>query len=148
VPNFTNEYAMRNTHVPPGLGARWRNNNPFFRECFIDELARRREGSVSFRRPPLQQKQGSRRADAVAKAVGWVRPRPGAYTAVSRWWILRELHRSAEISADGTENRRRGGRRDRLGIHVHATRLKRRSRAGYCGPGLGHDEEITPGTDG
>ncbi|PWT74144.1 MAG: aldehyde dehydrogenase, partial [Proteobacteria bacterium] len=40
VPNFTNEYAMRNPHVPPGF---WRavahTNNPVFRESFIDELA-------------------------------------------------------------------------------------------------------------
>ena len=39
-PNIRMEYAMRNTHVPPGP---WRavahTHNPFFRECFMDELA-------------------------------------------------------------------------------------------------------------
>jgi len=74
VPNFTNEYAMRNTHVPPGF---WRavahTNNPFFRECFIDELAHAAgRDPYQFRRPLLQQKQKDLGVlDAVAKAVGW-----------------------------------------------------------------------------
>jgi isoquinoline 1-oxidoreductase beta subunit len=79
VPNFTNEYAMRNTHVPPGF---WRavahTNNPFFRECFIDELARAAgKDPYQFRRPLLQQKQKDLGVlDAVAKAVGWGTPAP------------------------------------------------------------------------
>ena len=43
VPNLLVEYAMRNTHVPPGP---WRavahTNNPFARECFVDEIAHAR----------------------------------------------------------------------------------------------------------
>jgi len=79
VPNFTNEYAMRNTHVPPGF---WRavahTNNPFFRECFIDELAHAAgKDPYQFRRPLLQQKQKDLGVlDAVAKAIGWGTPAP------------------------------------------------------------------------
>ena len=77
VPNFTDEYAMRNTHVPPGF---WRavahTNNPVFRECFIDELAHAAgKDPYEFRRPLLQQKQKDLGVlDAVAKAVGWGTP--------------------------------------------------------------------------
>jgi isoquinoline 1-oxidoreductase beta subunit len=78
VPNFTNEYAMRNTHVPPGF---WRavahTNNPFFRECFIDELALAAgKDPYQFRRPLLQGKKDLGVLDAVAKAAGWDRPAP------------------------------------------------------------------------
>jgi isoquinoline 1-oxidoreductase beta subunit len=77
VPNFTDEYAMRNTHVPPGF---WRavahTNNPVFRECFIDELAHAAgKDPYEFRRPLLQQKQKDLGVlDAVAKAAGWSTP--------------------------------------------------------------------------
>jgi isoquinoline 1-oxidoreductase beta subunit len=79
VPNFTNEYAMRNTHVPPGF---WRavahTNNPFFRECFIDELALAAgKDPYEFRRPFLQKKPKDLGVlDAVAKAIGWSTPAP------------------------------------------------------------------------
>lgn len=78
VPNFTNEYAMRNTHVPPGF---WRavahTNNPFARECFIDELALAAgKDPYQFRRPLLQGKKDLGVLDAVAKAAGWDRPAP------------------------------------------------------------------------
>lgn len=78
VPSFTNEYAMRNTHVPPGF---WRavahTNNPFFRECFIDELALAAgKDPYQFRRPLLQGKKDLAVLDAVAKAAGWDRPAP------------------------------------------------------------------------
>ncbi|HKQ24298.1 MAG TPA: xanthine dehydrogenase family protein molybdopterin-binding subunit [Burkholderiales bacterium] len=78
VPNFTNEYAMRNTHVPPGF---WRavahTNNPFFRECFIDELALAAgKDPYQFRRPLLQGKKDLGVLDAVAKAAGWDKPAP------------------------------------------------------------------------
>jgi isoquinoline 1-oxidoreductase beta subunit len=78
VPNFTNEYAMRNTHVPPGF---WRavahTNNPFFRECFIDELALAAgKDPYQFRRPLLEGKKDLAVLDAVAKAAGWGSPAP------------------------------------------------------------------------
>jgi len=78
VPNFTNEYAMRNTHVPPGF---WRavahTNNPIARECFIDELAHAAgKDPYEFRRPLLQGKKDLGVLDAVAKAAGWGKPAP------------------------------------------------------------------------
>jgi isoquinoline 1-oxidoreductase beta subunit len=87
VPSFTNEYAMRNTHVPPGF---WRavahTHNPFFRECFIDEVALAAgKDPYEFRRPLLQQKQKDLGVlDAVAKAAGWGKPPPkGVYRGIA-----------------------------------------------------------------
>jgi isoquinoline 1-oxidoreductase beta subunit len=78
VPNFVDEYAMRNPHVPPGF---WRavahTNNPFYRECFIDELAHAAgKDPYQFRRPLLQGKKDLAVLDAVAKAIGWGQPAP------------------------------------------------------------------------
>ena len=78
VPNFTNEYAMRNTHVPPGF---WRavahTHNPFFRECFIDELVHAAgKDPVAFRRPLLQGKKDLGVLEAVVKAAAWDKPLP------------------------------------------------------------------------
>ena len=86
VPNYTNEYAMRNTHVPPGF---WRavahTNNPFFRECFIDELAHTAgKDPYQFRRPLLQGKKDLAVLDAVAKAADWGNPPPkGVYRGIA-----------------------------------------------------------------
>jgi len=87
VPNFTDEYAMRNPHVPPGF---WRavahTNNPFFRECFIDEVALAAgKDPYEFRRPLLQQKPKDLAVlDAVAKAAGWGKPPPkGVYRGIA-----------------------------------------------------------------
>ena len=76
VPNFTNEYMIRDLHVPPGF---WRavahTNNPFYRECFIDELAHAAgKDPYQFRRPLLQGKRDQAVLDAVAKAIGWDKP--------------------------------------------------------------------------
>jgi isoquinoline 1-oxidoreductase subunit beta len=77
VPNFRNEYAMRNPHVPPGF---WRavahTHNPFFRECFIDELAHTAgKDPYQFRRPLLEKKTKDLAVlDAVAKAAAWDKP--------------------------------------------------------------------------
>ncbi|MBX9631106.1 MAG: molybdopterin-dependent oxidoreductase [Burkholderiales bacterium] len=74
VPNYTLEYAMRNTHVLLGP---WRavahTHNPFFRECFIDELAQAAgKDPYQFRRAMLEKKPKDLAVlDAVAKAVGW-----------------------------------------------------------------------------
>jgi len=76
VPNFTNEYALNEFHVPPGF---WRavahTNNPFYRECFIDELAHAAgKDPYAFRRPLLQGKKDLAVLDAAAKAIGWDKP--------------------------------------------------------------------------
>ncbi len=76
VPNFTNEYMIRDLHVPPGF---WRavahTNNPFYRECFIDELAHAAgKDPYQFRRPLLEGKKDQAVLDAVAKAIGWDKP--------------------------------------------------------------------------
>ena len=78
VPSFTNEYSMRNTHVPPGF---WRavahTNNPIARECFIDELAHAAgKDPYEFRRPFLKGKKDLGVLDAVARAAGWGQPLP------------------------------------------------------------------------
>jgi len=76
VANFTDEYAMRNPHVPPGF---WRavahTHNPFFRECFIDELAHAAgKDPVEFRRPLLKGKKDLGVLEAVVKAAEWEKP--------------------------------------------------------------------------
>jgi isoquinoline 1-oxidoreductase beta subunit len=78
VANFTNQYAMRNTHVPPGF---WRavahTNNPIARECFIDELAQAAgKDPYQFRRALLEGKKDQGVLDAVAKAAQWGKPVP------------------------------------------------------------------------
>jgi isoquinoline 1-oxidoreductase beta subunit len=78
VANFTDEYAMRNPHVPPGF---WRavahTHNPFFRECFIDELVQAAgKDPVEFRRPLLKGKKDLGVLEAVVKAAAWDKPLP------------------------------------------------------------------------
>lgn len=86
VPNFTNEYVMRDVHVPPGF---WRavahTNNPFYRECFIDELAAAAgKDPYQFRRPLLQGKKDLAVLDAVAKAIGWnTQPAKGVHRGIA-----------------------------------------------------------------
>jgi isoquinoline 1-oxidoreductase beta subunit len=76
VPAFLNEYAMRNPHVPPGFcRAVAHTNNPFYRECFIDELAHAAgKDPYQFRRPLLQGSKDLPLLDAVAEAIGWGKP--------------------------------------------------------------------------
>ena len=73
IKNYLNEYAMRNTHVPPGF---WRavahTNNPFARECFIDEIAHAAgEDPYFFRRHYLSGTKDLEVLDAVASAIDW-----------------------------------------------------------------------------
>lgn len=78
-PNIRMEYAMRNTHVPPGP---WRavahTHNPFIRECFIDELAvAAGQDPYQFRRKLLAKAPRDLGIiDAVAKAANWEKPLP------------------------------------------------------------------------
>src|SRR5262249_38340836 len=106
IPNLRIEHAVRNSAVPVGY---WRgaahSQNPFVRECFIDELAQ------AAKRDPLDYRLGllsptaRERAvlEAAAKAVGWRTPWPqglhrgiavtevrGSYTAAVAEISLRE----------------------------------------------------------
>ncbi len=79
VPNFELSYAMRNTHVPVGF---WRavnsNQNAFYRECFVDELAHAAgQDPYQYRRKMLQHEKGRRDLavlDAAAKKAEWEKP--------------------------------------------------------------------------
>ena len=81
VPNLHVSYAMRNTHVPVGF---WRSvaasNNPFFRECFLDELAHAAgKDPYEFRRAMLQHAKAKRDLavlEAAAEAAEWGKPLP------------------------------------------------------------------------
>jgi isoquinoline 1-oxidoreductase beta subunit len=81
VPNLHVSYAMRNTHVPVGF---WRSvaasNNPFFRECFVDELAHAAgKDPYEFRRAMMQHTRAKRDLavlEAAAQAAEWGEPAP------------------------------------------------------------------------
>jgi isoquinoline 1-oxidoreductase beta subunit len=79
IPNVLVDYAMRNTHVPVGF---WRavnnNQNAFYKECFMDEVAHAAgQDPYQFRRRLLT---GKRRElnvlDTAAQKGGWGQPTP------------------------------------------------------------------------
>lgn len=89
VPNMRIEYAMRNTHVPPGP---WRGvnttQNGVYLECFIDELARAaRRDPLEFRRALMQQHPKHLGVlNAVAEAAGWGKPLPrGVHRGIAQF---------------------------------------------------------------
>ena len=77
LPNLLVDHAMRNPHVPPGF---WRgvnvNQNCFYLECFLDEVA------AATGRDPLQLRQSLLQKaprhlavlNAVAERAGWGKP--------------------------------------------------------------------------
>ncbi|MEO7403818.1 MAG: molybdopterin cofactor-binding domain-containing protein, partial [Burkholderiales bacterium] len=79
IPNVRVEYAQRNGHVPVGF---WRSvghsQNPFVRECFVDELAAAAgKDPYEFRRAMLAKSPKDLGIlDAVAKAANWSSPLP------------------------------------------------------------------------
>lgn len=79
VPNLKVDYAMRNTHVPVGY---WRSvnhsQNAYFRECFLDELARAAGQDPYEYRRKLLHKAPKQLAvlEACAKAADWSKPLP------------------------------------------------------------------------
>jgi isoquinoline 1-oxidoreductase beta subunit len=76
-PNLLVDHAMRNPHVPPGF---WRgvnlNQNAFYLECFMDELAHAAGKDPLEYRRALMANYPKHRAvlDAVAAKVGWGTP--------------------------------------------------------------------------
>jgi isoquinoline 1-oxidoreductase beta subunit len=94
IPNFRIEFAMRNSHVPVGfMRTVFHSQNPFMRECFIDELAAAAgKDPVEFRRPMLAERPRDLGVlDAVAKAAGWGTPLPDG---VHRGIALQDSHGS------------------------------------------------------
>ncbi|MFO1414142.1 MAG: molybdopterin cofactor-binding domain-containing protein [Burkholderiales bacterium] len=89
VPNLLVEYAMRNTHVPVGP---WRgvntNQNGFYLECFMDEVARAaKKDPLEFRRA-LMSKHPKHLAvlNAAAGKAGWGTPTPpGVYRGIAQF---------------------------------------------------------------
>jgi isoquinoline 1-oxidoreductase beta subunit len=73
VPNQQVDYAMRNGHVPVGFWRAPGQQNAYYRECFLDELAvAAGRDPVEFRRAILPEGAKDRLVlDAVAKAAGW-----------------------------------------------------------------------------
>ncbi|MDP1898669.1 MAG: molybdopterin-dependent oxidoreductase [Sulfurimicrobium sp.] len=78
VPHQQVDYAMRNGHVPVGFWRAPGQQNSFYRECFIDELAfTAGKDPVEFRLAMLKQGDKNRLVlEAVAKAAGWGNPLP------------------------------------------------------------------------
>src|SRR3989449_4921496 len=79
VPNLRIEFAMRNSHVPVGfMRTVFHSQNPFMRECFVDEMAHAAgKDPYEFRRALLRAKPKDLGVlEAVAKASGWGSPLP------------------------------------------------------------------------
>ena len=78
VPHQQVDYAKRNGHVPVGFWRAPGQQNGYYRECFIDELAAAAgRDPVEFRLAMLPEKNKDRLVlEAVAKAAGWGGPLP------------------------------------------------------------------------
>jgi isoquinoline 1-oxidoreductase beta subunit len=86
VANQRVDYAMRNGHVPVGYWRAPGQQNAYYRECFIDELAAAAgKDPVEFRLAMLDPADKNRRVlEAVAKAANWSSPLPaGRYRGVA-----------------------------------------------------------------
>jgi isoquinoline 1-oxidoreductase subunit beta len=86
VANQQVDYAMRNGHVPVGFWRAPGQQNAFYRECFIDELAvAAGKDPVEYRLAMLKQGDKNRGVlEAVAKAASWGSPLPaGVYRGVA-----------------------------------------------------------------
>jgi isoquinoline 1-oxidoreductase subunit beta len=82
IPNLTIDYAMRNTHMTPGF---WRgvnnNQNTFYLECFLDEVAKAAgKDPLAFRRELMSRDPKTAKhlkvLNAVADKIGWDKPAP------------------------------------------------------------------------
>lgn len=86
VPNQRVDYAMRNGHVPVGFWRAPGQQNGFYRECFLDELAAAAgKDPVEYRLALLKTGDKNRLVlEAVAKAAGWgSAPAPGVHRGVA-----------------------------------------------------------------
>jgi isoquinoline 1-oxidoreductase subunit beta len=91
IPNLSISYAMRNTHLAPGF---WRgvnnNQNAFFLECFLDEVAKAAgKDPVAFRRDLLSKNPKTAKHlavfEAVVKKAEWEKPLPpGMFRGVAQ----------------------------------------------------------------
>ncbi len=86
IPNQRCDYAMRNGHVPVGFWRAPGQQNDYYRECFLDEVAHAAgRDPVEFRLamlPPGDRNRGV--LEAVAKAAGWGSPlAPGVFRGVA-----------------------------------------------------------------
>jgi isoquinoline 1-oxidoreductase subunit beta len=109
VPNLLIEYVMRNTHVPVGP---WRgvntNQNAYYMECFIEELARAAgKDSLEFRRS-LMSKHPKHLAvlNAAAEKGDWGKPLPqGMHRGIAQFMGYGSYSAAtAEVSVDGQGN--------------------------------------------
>jgi isoquinoline 1-oxidoreductase beta subunit len=94
VPNLKIEFAMRNSHVPVGfMRTVFHSQNPFMRECFVDELAHAAgKDPYEFRRAMLQKRPKDLGVlDAAARASGWGSPLPAG---VHRGIAVQDSHGS------------------------------------------------------
>src|SRR5216117_570275 len=88
IPNVRVEYAQRNAHVPVGF---WRtvghSQNPFVRECFMDELAAAAgKDAYEYRRVLLKDSPKDLGVlEATATAAGWRKPLPaGVFRGIAQ----------------------------------------------------------------
>ena len=87
-PNLLIDHSMRNPHVPPGF---WRgvnvNQNAFYLECFMDELAHAvGEDPLAFRRKLMADHPKHLAVlEAAAERIGWDKPAPqGIYRGIAQ----------------------------------------------------------------
>ena len=86
IPNQQVDYAMRNGHVPVGFWRAPGQQNAFYRECFIDELAHAAgQDPVEFRLSMLAKDDKNRGVlEAVVRAAKWGSPlAPGLHRGVA-----------------------------------------------------------------
>lgn len=106
VPNLLIEYAMRNTHVPVGP---WRgvntNQNGFFLECFMDEVARSaNKDPLEFRRALMKNHPKHLGVlNAAAQTAGWGKPLPaGVHRGIAQFMGYGSYSAAvAEVSVSG-----------------------------------------------
>jgi len=109
IPHLLIDHSMRNPHVPPGV---WRgvngNQNGFYLECFMDELAHAAgQDPLAFRRKLMADHPKHLAVlNAVAERVGWSKPAPqGIFRGIAQQMGLGSyVAAAAEISVtDGNK---------------------------------------------